>query len=267
MKHCLFRISLAVLCINNVIQGFTPYTVSSTRRNSLTRIRVRLPLSLSSSTSNNEEGIRLNKVFKATHSRREADDLIASGRVSVNGEPVLSKGGFKVIPFQDVIQLDGNVVKGWEKMNVLEPNPNGNGGSTSGEDVQSSLKMEQFEYVKYFKPLGVTCTTDLRVNDNIIDSIEMNGYRPRHRVYPVGRLDKETSGLIILTSDGRLVNSVLRGEKKQPKVYKVKVDRRLEDHHLQRLRVSYGKIYYLHYELFEINVSSHTYCFAIAYCM
>eukprot|EP00979_Chaetoceros_neogracilis_P004046 scaffold702_cov220-Chaetoceros_neogracile.AAC.7 len=125
-------------------------------------------------------------------------------------------------------------------MNVLDPHPDGKEGSASrggeAEAYPRSLQVEQFEYVKYFKPLGVTCSTDLRIHDNIIDSIETHGYRPRHRVYPVGRLDKETSGLILLTSDGRLVNSVLRGEKKQPKVYKVMVDGRLEDHHLQRLR-------------------------------
>lgn len=253
MKICQFIISLtAAPWINNVIQGFTPTTphtrtttINGRDNNSLTRIRGRIPLSLhsTSNTSNNEEGIRLNKVFKATHSRREAVDLIASGRVSVNGEQVLNKGGFKVIPFHDVIQLDGRVIKGWEKMNVLDPHPDGKEGSASrggeAEADSRSLQVEQFEYVKYFKPLGVTCTTDLRIHDNIIDSIETHGYRPRHRVYPVGRLDKETSGLILLTSDGRLVNSVLRGEKKQPKVYKVMVDGRLEDHHLQRLRVSH----------------------------
>ena len=56
-------------------------------------------------------------------------------------------------------------------------------------------------------------------------------------VYPVGRLDKDTSGLIVLTSDGRMVNSVLRGERKQEKVYNVMVNGRLDDEHLQLLRV------------------------------
>ena len=115
------------------------------------------------------------------------------------------------------------------------------------QSSSDNLQMDQFEYVKYFKPLGVTCTTDLRIRDNIIDSIEQDGYKPRHRVYPVGRLDKETSGLILLTSDGRVVNSVLRGEKKQPKVYKVMVDRKLDEYHLQRLRVR-------HFECGLLNV-------------
>ena len=193
----------------------------------------RVELSLIKLHANSDLGIRLNKVFKATHSRREADELISSGRVSVNGEQVVQKGGFKVIPFVDVVSLDGKVYKGWEKMNAIDKNHEKSQNSRS-------MKMEQFEYVKYFKPLGVTCTTDLRIKDNIISSIKRDGYRPRHRVFPVGRLDKETSGLIILTSDGRMVNAVLRGEKKQPKIYKVMVDGRLEERHLQRLRVSFA---------------------------
>jgi 16S rRNA U516 pseudouridylate synthase RsuA-like enzyme len=210
-----------------------------------------------SSTSNIQQtdqqlGIRLNKVFKETHSRRQADDLIASGRVTVNGKPVIHKGGFMVVPYRDIIAVDGVVVKGWESMNGINvPMPsslaNSIGGShkitsihQSSQESSSgtSLNTKQFEYVKYFKPLGVICTTDVRIRGNIIDSIRRDGYVPRHRVFPVGRLDKETTGLIILTSDGRLVNSVLRGEMKQPKVYKVMVDGRLGDKHLERLRVS-----------------------------
>ena len=264
MVVLLFRTCLAFISLNHVIRGFTPAPAHS-------RILLVQPLLLAISNNDNnndnvslssgdEEGIRLNKVFKATHSRREADDLIASGRVSVNGKPVDSKGGFKVIPFRDIISLDGKPIQGWEGMNALaDPDRQQSSVPASGKSKATSrqqqsqssqsqsqsqsssrdnnLQMEQFEYVKYFKPLGVTCTTDSRISDNIIDSIEGNGYKPRHRVYPVGRLDKETSGLILLTSDGRLVNSVLRGEKKQPKVYKVMVDRRLDDYHLQRLRV------------------------------
>lgn len=200
------------------------------------------------------EGIRLNKVFKATHSRREADALIENGRVSVNGELVTNKGGFKVFPFKDVIRLDGKIVTDWEKMNAIAEkksqvnnirNITRNGNSKSKDSSKDGkmndidqLLTSNFEYVKYFKPIGVTCTTDKRVKDNIIDAIMEDGYTPRHRVYPIGRLDKETSGLIILTSDGRVVNNVLRGEKKQPKVYKVMVDGRLEESDLQRLRVS-----------------------------
>mmetsp|Transcript_6568 Transcript_6568/g.12372 ORF Transcript_6568/g.12372 Transcript_6568/m.12372 type:complete len:476 (+) Transcript_6568:119-1546(+) len=197
--------------------------------------------SQSSSTTfeQTDNGIRLNKVFKQTHSRRQADDLIASGRVTVNGRPVVNKGGFMVVPYRDIIAVDGKVVKGWEHMNGIDdPALCSSIASSSPQksSTEKSLKTEQFEYVKYFKPLGVTCTTDVRIRDNIIDSILRDGYLPPHRVFPVGRLDKETTGLIILTSDGRLVNSVLRGEMKQPKVYKVMVDGRLDDIHLERLR-------------------------------
>ena len=194
------------------------------------------------SSTSNDEGIRLNKVFKATHSRREADKLIESGRVSINGIPITTKGGMKVIPYQDTITLDGQVVHGWEQMNAIQSI---NHQDDQVEGRSSYLNTESFEYVKYFKPLGVTCTTDQRIQSNIIDAIQSDGYNPRHRVYPVGRLDKETSGLILLTSDGRIVNSVLRGERKQPKVYKVMVNGRLEDSHLEQLRVSMSLFYVL----------------------
>lgn len=185
-----------------------------------------------------EGGIRLNKVFKATHSRRAADKLIEEGRVTINGRHVHDKGGYKVIPYRDVITLDGKVVTGWEQINAIAPTTkNHQQQNDQQHDYDSnSLQTSSFEYVKYYKPLGVTCTTDLRIKDNIIHSIQSYGYNSRHRVYPIGRLDKETSGLILLTSDGRIVNSVLRGERKQPKVYKVKVDGLLDDTHLQRLR-------------------------------
>eukprot|EP00978_Attheya_sp_CCMP212_P010814 scaffold26297_cov62-Attheya_sp.AAC.1 len=169
-------------------------------------------------------GLRLNKVFKATHSRRAADALILSGGVTVNGVPVSNQGGFKVIPFVDEVALDGTVVQGWEAMNGLE-DPNGVVAGT-----------EAFEYVKYWKPRGVTCTTDRSLPDNIIDQIINDGYSPRHRVYPVGRLDKDTSGLIVLTSDGRLPNSALRGKYKQPKVYEVHVDQPIWDEDINHLR-------------------------------
>lgn len=158
--------------------------------------------------------VRLNKVFKATHSRRGADDLIASGRVTINDLPVESKGGSFVIPFKDVVKLDGKVVTGW----VVE-------GET-----------ENFEYVKYYKPRGVTCTTDQSIEGNIIDEIAYDGYRSKHRIFPVGRLDKDTSGLILLTSDGRLPNASLRQSQKQPKTYHVRVDKEILDSDIQTLR-------------------------------
>lgn len=185
------------------------------------------------------EGIRLNKVFKATHSRREADKLIASGRVRVNGHDVIEKGGFKVIPFRDIVELDGVTVKGWEGMNGIMINGVINErldqSNASNNNKQRDILRRSFEYIKYWKPIGVICTTDPKIKNNIIDAIHKDGYRPKHRIYPVGRLDKETSGLIILTSDGRLPNSVLRGEKKQPKIYHVTVDKPILDRDLTLL--------------------------------
>ena len=158
-------------------------------------------------------GIRLNKVFKATYSRRQADALIESGRVSVNGRPVDSKGGFLVVPYVDEIQLDGKTIEGWEEMNRIHQQQEGDGRETKANLAQTSL-----EYVKYWKPIGVTCTTDPQIAGNIIKEIQRDGYNPKHRVFPVGRLDKSTSGIILLTSDGQLVNSALRSKHKRPKL-------------------------------------------------
>ena len=142
-----------------------------------------------------------------------------------------------MVPFRDVVALDGHIVRGWEAMNALAADA-GNDAAGDADDLRTG----SFEYVKYFKPRGVTCTTDARIDGNIVDAVRRDGYRPRHRVYPVGRLDKETSGLIVLTSDGRMVNAVLRGEKKQPKVYQVVVNGRLDDEDLQQLRVSAQRV-------------------------
>ena len=179
----------------------------------------------SSDEPQSQEGIRLNKVFKQTHSRREADRLIESGRVTVNDVPVDSKGGFKVIPFVDQVALDGKIVKGWEAINAIVP------------DTKNHSTMDvTFEYVKYYKPMGVICTTDLSIEGNIIHALESAGFQSKQRVYPVGRLDKDTSGLILLTSDGRLPNAALRGKYKQPKIYQVMVDLPLEQSDIQKLR-------------------------------
>jgi 23S rRNA pseudouridine2604 synthase len=172
-------------------------------------------------------GIRLNKVFKATHSRREADKLISSGRVTVNGQPV--SAGQRVIPFEDMIRLDDEPVFGWEAFNALDE-------SRSDDNTVNQSPDTVFEYIKYWKPIGVICTTDRRIPDNIIDSLASDGYQADHRIYPVGRLDQDTSGLILLTSDGRLPNAVLRGEHKQPKTYRVTVHKPITDADIDALR-------------------------------
>jgi len=182
-------------------------------------------------TNVDQEGIRLNKVLKKTHSRRQADAIIASGRITVNGRPNTGAGQ-RVIPFVDTVELDGKRVDGWEAINgEIEKN--------SREGISgSSFKSQQniFEYVKYWKPRGVICTTDLRVKGNIIDALtKKSGYRPKNRIFTVGRLDKDSTGLILLTSNGKLPNSILRAENKKAKIYQVTVDRPINDEDIVRL--------------------------------
>jgi len=146
---------------------------------------------------NNNEGVRLNKVLKETHSRREADALIESGRVTINGKPIGSKGGFKVIPYVDSVELDGKIVRGWEKMNgFYAPDKKTSSSNKKLKHQNNSPKYtnQHFEYIKYWKPKGVTCTTEKSVKSNIVHEIQRDGYHPKHRVYPVGRLDKDTTG-------------------------------------------------------------------------
>ncbi|OEU23474.1 pseudouridine synthase, partial [Fragilariopsis cylindrus CCMP1102] len=138
-------------------------------------------------------------------SRREADKLIAEGggRITINNIPVTSKGGHFVIPYIDIIRLDQNLVQ------------------------ESSSDQYKFEYIKYWKPKGIICTTDLTIPYNIINELQtVDGYNPtsKKRIYPVGRLDKDTSGLILLTNDGRLPNSSLRQQYKKSKVYELKLN-------------------------------------------
>ena len=137
------------------------------------------------------EGIRLNKYIASSGlcSRREADTLIENGKVTING--IVALQGSKV--------LDGDVVEV-------------NGRKVTPED--------DMVYIAFNKPLGVTCTTDTRDPSNIIDYIGFDD-----RIFPVGRLDKNSSGLILLTNDGSIVNKLLRAENGHEKEYLVTVNR------------------------------------------
>ena len=137
------------------------------------------------------EGIRLNKYIASSGlcSRREADTLIENGKVTING--VVALQGSKV--------LDGDVVEV-------------NGRKVTPED--------DMVYIAFNKPLGITCTTDTRDPSNIIDFIDFDD-----RIFPVGRLDKNSSGLILLTNDGSIVNKLLRAENGHEKEYLVTVNR------------------------------------------
>jgi 23S rRNA pseudouridine2604 synthase len=145
--------------------------------------------------------VRLNKYLGETGvcSRREADAWIEAGRVQVNG--VTAVLGTQVQEGDEVL-LDGEPV-------VARP---------------------QRVYLALNKPVGVECTTDRDVPDNIVDFV---GHR--ERVFPIGRLDKDSEGLILLTNDGDIVNRVLRAEHEHEKEYIVSVDRPLTSEFLESM--------------------------------
>ena len=135
--------------------------------------------------------IRINKFFTehGICSRREADRLIESGVITINGH--VAKLGDQVSS-NDVIARAGCVIP-WGKANL---------------------------YIKYHKPVGVTTTSESHVPRNIIAEI---GHP--ERIFPIGRLDKDSSGLILLTNDGNIVNEILRAEFGHEREYLVQVDR------------------------------------------
>lgn len=137
--------------------------------------------------------MRLNKYLGETGacSRREADAWIAAGRVTVNGAPGVL--GTRVAE-GDVVRVDGRPV-----------------GAPS-----------RHLYIALNKPVGVTCTTERSVPGNIVDFIGI-----AERIFPVGRLDKDSEGLILLTNNGDIVNEILRAEHEHEKEYVVEVDRPL----------------------------------------
>jgi 23S rRNA pseudouridine2604 synthase len=139
-----------------------------------------------------EEQVSLNKYISATGfcSRREADKLIEQARVTINGELVLA--GAKVSP-GDKVAIDGEPLKSSKKRPV---------------------------YIAFNKPVGITSTTDLKDKTNIISYIN----HPK-RIFPIGRLDKDSDGLIFLTNDGDIVNKILRASNFHEKEYIVMVDK------------------------------------------
>ncbi len=145
--------------------------------------------------------IRINKFFteQGICSRREADRLIESGAVTINGR--VAKLGDRVSR-TDVIARNGRVIP-WGKAPV---------------------------YIKYHKPVGVTTTSEPHVYRNIIAEI---GYP--ERIFPIGRLDKDSSGLILLTNDGNIVNEILRTEFGHEREYVVEVDRPFDRRFLDQM--------------------------------
>lgn len=152
---------------------------------------------------NNVEPVRLNKYLSEIGhcSRRAADKLIESGRVYVNGEKVVM--GQKVTP-SDRIEIDGIPIESTNEKNV---------------------------YLAFHKPVGIVCTTDTHVEkDNIIDFINYPT-----RIFPIGRLDKPSEGLILMTNDGDIVNKILRARNEHEKEYQVTVNKPVTEEFIQQM--------------------------------
>ena len=157
-------------------------------------------------TLNQDIEKRLNKFISDSGycSRREADKLIEQNRVKINGKtPEL---GTKVQPGDEVF-VDG------KRINKIADN-----------------KSDRI-YIAYNKPIGITCTTERNVYGNIIDAI-----KHKERIFPIGRLDKPSEGLIFLTSDGDIVNKILRAENAHDKEYRVTVDQPLSERFVDRMQ-------------------------------
>ena len=157
--------------------------------------------------SSRELGMRVNRALRATHSRREANRLITDGRLQVNGAVVRSPD--QRLTAGDTVLFDGALVS-W------------------AEEDQAPHR-----YIKYNKPVGVECTTSSKVPNNIMAALDMPD--DGRRVYPIGRLDAESSGLILLTSNGQIVNDLLRAREGKAKEYRVVTSPRASDHDIRRL--------------------------------
>jgi 23S rRNA pseudouridine2604 synthase len=147
-------------------------------------------------------GIRLNKFISDTGicSRREADRLIEEGQVRING--AVAQMGTRV--------ADGDQVTVRGKLLKAKP---------------------PAVYLVYNKPVGITCTTDREVHGNIVDAVRY----PGGRIFPIGRLDKPSEGLILLTNDGDIVNKILRAGNAHEKEYVVTVDKPFDDEFVRRM--------------------------------
>ena len=147
------------------------------------------------------ESIRLNKYLSDAGicSRRQADRWIEEKRITVNGE--IAGMGMKVAPDSEVC-LDGKLIKKEEKKVLLAMN----------------------------KPAGIVCTAEKRERNNIVDYMKY----PK-RIYPVGRLDKDSEGLLIMTNDGELINSMMRARYHHEKEYHVRVDKEITSEFVRQM--------------------------------
>lgn len=148
-----------------------------------------------------EETKRLNKAISETGycSRRGADKLIENGKVKVNGETVGL--GLKVTK-SDTITINEQVIT---------------------KEVKNI-------YLAFHKPIGITCTTDTKIRGNIISYLKYP-----ERIFPIGRLDKPSEGLIFLTNDGDIVNKILRSKNNHEKEYIVRVDKKISEAFIKKM--------------------------------
>lgn len=144
---------------------------------------------------------RLNKAISETGfcSRRGADKFIEAGEVKINGE--IATLGVKVSA-EDVIEVKGKVIT--KEVNKI--------------------------YLAFNKPIGITCTTDTEIKGNIITYIKYP-----ERIFPIGRLDKPSDGLIFMTNDGDIVNKILRSKNNHEKEYIVRVNRNVSSYFLKEM--------------------------------
>jgi len=145
---------------------------------------------------------RINKFLSESGfcSRREADKLLEQGRITIND--VIPELGTKVSA-EDEIRVDGKLIR---------------------------EKTEKPIYLAFNKPVGIECTTNQNVRDNIVDYINY----PK-RIFPIGRLDKASEGLIFMTDDGDIVNKILRARNNHEKEYIVTVNRPITDRFIERM--------------------------------
>jgi 23S rRNA pseudouridine2604 synthase len=149
-----------------------------------------------------ENATRINKFLSETGfcSRREADRLIEQGRVTINGK--VPEMGTKVTS-SDEVRVNGNLIQ---------------------------ERKEKPIYLAFHKPAGIECTTNLEVRDNIINFINYP-----ERIFPIGRLDKASEGLIFMTNDGDIVNKILRARNNHEKEYIVTVNHPITDRFIERM--------------------------------
>jgi 23S rRNA pseudouridine2604 synthase len=149
-----------------------------------------------------EHLVRINKFLSETGfcSRREADKLIEQGRVTING--IVPEMGTK-ISMNDEVRVNGKLVRENRKKRI---------------------------YLVFNKPAGIECTTNQEVKDNIVDYINY-----KERIFPIGRLDKASEGLIFMTNDGDIVNKILRARNNHEKEYIVTVNRPITDRFIERM--------------------------------